>query len=519
MSRIHSRSCGLTIFFAISFGVFCAADTKGAAPPNVVIILADDLGYGDAGCYGATKVKTPNIDRLAREGRLFTDAHSPSSVCTPSRYALLTGQYAWRHKPASGILPGNASLSIPLDRMTLPKLFKAAGYETGAVGKWHLGLGEGEPDFNKELRPGPLEIGFDYFFGYAATNDRTPCVYIENHRVVGAGAKDPIRISYRVPLRDDPLGREHPELLKLKLIPGQGHSDTIIDGISRIGYMSGGHKARWRDEDMADVLTGKAVAFIERARGPFFLYFATHDIHVPRYPNARFRGTSGHGLRGDAIQELDWSVGQVAGALDRLGLADNTLLIVTSDNGGVMKDAYQDGAAEDTSGHRCNGALRGYKGGLFEGGHRIPFIARWKGHIEPGTSNQLICHVDFSATCAALLSRPVQRDAFPDSVNVLPAFLGTTQQPIRHSLVHHTGGFPGRLAIRSGPWKLIAAAPRSEKAPRTQPNRPDARAILFNLADDPQEKRDVSGEYPDKVRELTDLLQQIRGAAQGPKER
>jgi arylsulfatase A-like enzyme len=502
----------LAVAAAIWFGAPCNASTQpvaGERRPNVVIILADDLGYGDVGCYGAKQVKTPNIDRLARTGRLFLDAHSPSSVCTPSRYALLTGQYAWRHRPASGILEGNAPLSIPLDRLTLARLFQHAGYTTGAVGKWHLGLGKTEPDFNQELRPGPLEIGFDYFFGFAATGDRTPCVFIENHRVVGAETADPIRVSYKAPLREEPIGREHPELLKVQ--PSHGHSDTIINGISRIGYMSGGHKARWRDEEMADVLTHKAVEFIERSRErPFFLYFATHDIHVPRVPNPRFAGKSPHGTRGDVIQEFDWSVGEVLAALDRLKLADNTLVIVTSDNGGVMDDGYQDGSGHDASGHRCNGPLRGYKAGLFEGGHRVPFVAHWTGHIPAGVSNQLICHVDLLATCADLLGRPLEPEAALDSVDVLPALLGTTGGPVRHDLVHHTGGFPGRLAIRSGNWKLIPAARPSETG------RPRGGPLLFNLAEDPQEARDLSAEHPEKVRELATLLQKVREAQRSP---
>jgi arylsulfatase A-like enzyme len=478
--------------------------------PNVVIILADDLGYGDVGCYGATKVKTPNIDRLAREGRRFTDAHSPSSVCTPSRYALLTGEYAWRHRPASGILQGNAPLSIPLDRLTLPRLFQSAGYATGAVGKWHLGLGEKEPDFNKEIRPGPLEIGFDDFFGFAATGDRTPCVFIKNHHVVGAQPSDPIRVSYTTPLREEPIGREHPELLKVK--PSHGHSDTIINGISRIGYMSGGHAARWHDEEMADVLTHKAIEFIEKSRErPFFLYFATHDIHVPRVPNPRFAGKSAHGTRGDAIQEFDWSVGEVLAALERLKLADKTLVIVTSDNGGVMDDGYQDGSGHDPSGHRCNGPLHGYKGGLVEGGHRVPFVARWKGHIPPGVSDQLICHVDFLATCADLVSQPLTPQASRDSVDELPVLFGTAKEPVRGELVHHTGGFPGRLAIRSGSWKLIPAAPLSKSKPADGP-------YLFNLADDLAEAHDRSNEHPEKVRELASRLESIRAnsVAAGP---
>lgn len=502
-----NRLAWLVVLFFVCRTVSTVQAAAAPDRPNVVFILADDLGYGDLGCYGATKAKTPHIDRLAREGRQFTDAHSPSSVCTPSRYALLTGRYAWRHRPASGILEGNAPLCISTDELTLPKLFRQAGYETGAVGKWHLGLGKTEPDFNGELRPGPLEVGFDYFFGFAATGDRTPCVYIENHRVVGSDAHDPIRVRYGVPLRDEPIGRETPELLSMK--PSHGHSDTIINGISRIGYMSGGHKARWRDAEMADVLTHKATAFIEKSRSrPFFLYFATHDIHVPRVPGPRFAGKSGHGTRGDVIEEFDWSVGEVLTTLERLRLSDNTLVIVTSDNGGVMDDGYQDGSGHDMSGHRCNGALRGYKGGLFEGGHRIPFIARWKRHVVPGQSDRLICHVDMLASFAALLGSELRTSDGPDSVDVLADLLGTLSRPERAELVHHTGGFPGRLAIRRGEWKLIPEA-RTARAPRGETG-----PLLFNLSTDLGEQHNLAGQHPEIVRELHHLLANIRQASQ-----
>jgi arylsulfatase A-like enzyme len=479
--------------------------------PNVVVILADDVGYGDLGCYGATQVRTPHLDRLASEGRRFTDAHSPSAVCTPTRAALLTGGYAWRQAAGSGILSGEAPLCIPTTQLTLPKIFKQAGYATGAVGKWHLGLGgatagttkQGKTDYNAPIQPGPLEIGFDYFFGVPATGDRTPCVYVENHGVVGYDPSDPIAVSYGVPIGDEPTGKDHPELLKVH--PSHGHDNTIVNGISRIGYMTGGKAARWVDEDMADVLASKAVGFIESHRGePFFLYFCTHDIHVPRVPHPRFAGHSPHGTRGDVIEQLDASVGEILAALDRTGLAANTLVIFTSDNGGVVDDGYQDGSATDTSGHRPNGALRGFKGALFEGGHRVPFIARWPGHVPMGQSDQLICHVDLAATCAALLDEKLPGEAAVDSFNILPALLGD-KQPVREHLVHHTGGFPGGLAIRGGAWKLIAGAAANAGKPERKP-------MLFNLADDPAEAHDLAAAEPARVAELAAQLATIRNS-------
>jgi arylsulfatase A-like enzyme len=470
-----------------------------ASKPNIVIILADDIGYGDLGCYGATRVKTPNLDKLATQGMRFTDAHAPAAVCTPTRYGLITGQYAWRHPPGSRILSGVAPMSIRPGTVTVPSLLKQAGYTTAAVGKWHLGLGETEPDFNTEIKPGPREVGFDYSFIIPATGDRVPCVYVENGRVVGLDSKDPIMVSYGKSVGNEPTGLKNPELLTLK--PSQGHNNTIVHGISRIGFMSGGKAARWKDEDMADELTKRAVGFIEKNKDrAFFLYFATHDVHVPRVPHPRFRGKSECGIRGDVIQEFDWCVGEVMATLDRLGLANNTLLIMSSDNGGVMDDGYADGAVEQANGHKCNGVLRGYKGGLYEGGTREPFIARWPGHVPAGkTSGELVCLVDMLATCAAVAGRELPADAGPDSFNLLPALLAEKPaKPCRDHVVLQAGG--GRLAIRQGPWKLIP------------PGMGASAGELYNLADDLAEARDVVAANGDRAKELAALLKQVREA-------
>ena len=369
--------------------------------PNIVLIIADDLGFGDTGCYGATKIPTPNIDRLGRQGLRFTDAHATSATCTPSRFAMLTGQYPWR-KRGTGILPGNAALIIDPQRATLPSILKMAGYSTGVVGKWHLGLGgPGGPDWNGEIKPGPLEIGFDYAF-----LNRPPATACRASmsRITGSSVwiqRIPFRSAMANRLATSRPAKTIRERLKMGL--SQGHDGTIIDGISRIGFMTGGHAARWKDGDKADVLTDKAVDFIERSTNhPFFLYFATHDPHVPRVPNARFAGQSGCGLRGDVIVEFDWCVGKILATLDQLNLASNTLVIFSSDNGPVIDDGYDDRAEEDLHGHRPAGPLRGGKYFVYEGGTRVPFIVRWPGGVTPGVSDALVSLVDFSASFAAL---------------------------------------------------------------------------------------------------------------------
>jgi len=480
-----------------------AADTKH---PNIVIIYADDLGYGDIGCYGAKCVATPNIDKLASQGLRFTDFHATSSTCTPSRYALLTGEYPWRKK-GTGILPGDARLIIEPGRVTLPSLMKQAGYTTGVVGKWHLGLGAGKLDWNGDIKPGPLEIGFDYSFLIPATGDRVPTVYVENHRVVGLDPNDPIEVSYGKPVGDEPTGKDHPELLKQKLT--HGHDMTIVNGISRIGYQKGGKAAHWVDEDMADVITGKAAEFIEKNKQqPFFLYFATHDVHVPRAPHQRFAGTSDCGVRGDVIAEFDWSVGEIMKTLDEQGLADNTLLIVTSDNGPIVDDGYDDGAWEALGDHDPSGPLRGNKYSHYEAGTAVPCIARWPGHIKAGTtSDALLCQIDFAASFANLVGGvKASSDAVPDSQNMLPALLGESKQG-REVLVEQGRG----LALRKGRYKYIPAAPNRKrggaKARPFDDAGPDAE--LYDVKADVGEQKNLAKEKPELVKELDATLKRI----------
>jgi arylsulfatase A-like enzyme len=473
--------------------------------PNIVLIYADDLGYGDVSCYGATRVHTPNIDSIAGNGLRFTNAHSPSATCTPSRYALLTGQYAWR-MPGTGILPGDAPLIIKPGRVTLPSMLKQQGYRTGAVGKWHLGLGSGKIDWNGEIRPGPLEIGFDYSFLMPATLDRVPCVFVENHRVVNLDPKDPIEVSYRKPFPGEPTGKHDPELLKMR--PSHGHDQAIVNGVSRIGYMTGGKSALWTDEDIVDVLSSKASAFIDRNKNePFFLYYATHDIHVPRMPNPRFVGKTGMGPRGDAIAELDWSVGEILKALDRNRLTENTLILFSSDNGPVVDDGYQDQAAEKLGSHKPAGPFRGGKYSSFDGGTRVPFIVRWAGHVKPDSqSGALISQVDLLSSLAALTGQPLPGEAAPDSMNVLPALLGKSKTG-RRQLVEDAGV----LSLTDGDWKLIQPSdlPRMNKNTNTElGNAPKPQ--LYNLARDPGEKNDLADSQPEKVEAMIRRLSQIR---------
>lgn len=501
--RSFMQSLGLAAATAMVPVKLKAAESKF---PNIVVIYADDLGYGDVSCYGATKVKTPNIDRLASQGLRFTNAHSPSATCTPSRYAMLTGEYAWRRK-GTGIARGDARMIIQPGWTTLPLVLQKAGYTTGVVGKWHLGLGarEREIDWNGEIKPGPLDIGFDYCFLIPATGDRVPCVYVENRRIVGLDPADPIQVSFDGPIGDEPTGKDHPELLKMH--PSHGHDQTIINGISRIGYMSGGKAARWVDEDIADTITEKARSFIEKHQDErFFLYFSTHDIHVPRVPHPRFAGKSGLGPRGDAILQFDWCVGEILKTLDRLNLSKNTLVIFTSDNGPVVDDGYKDQAVERLSGHKPGGPLRGGKYSAFDAGTRVPFIVRWPGQVEPGESDALVCQIDFTASLAVLTNRKLTRDDAPDSFNVLSALLGRSSLGRDH-LVEHAG----TLSLIKGYWKYIEPS----KGPKVNRNvnielGNDPQPQLYDLRNDLGEKHNLATKYPEIAKELAALLKKIR---------
>jgi arylsulfatase A-like enzyme len=469
-------------------------------PPNIVFILADDIGYGDLSCYGATKVKTPHLDSLATRGLRFTDAYAPASVCTPTRYAILTGDYAWRSSAGRAVLNGDAALCIDPEKFTLPDLLKKAGYQTACVGKWHLGFGRERADYNGDLKPGPLELGFDYFYGIPATGDRVPTVMVENHRVAGLDPADPIRIHYKKKIGDEPTGAERPDLLKLTA--NQQHSGTIVNGISRIGFMTGGQAARWVDEDIADVIAKKAVTFIEGSRAqPFFLFLATHDIHAPRYPHPRFMKDSQLGTRGGAIAQLDWTVGEVLAALQRLGLEENTLVIFSSDNGGATDDGYADA---DLTGHRYNGPLRGIKSGLWEGGNRVPFLARWPAGVKPGqTTGRIVTQLDLFATAAALTGQTLPAGAARDSLSFLPVLQGRPETHTRTEVVLQSG--QANLALRDGDWKYVPDLKVVEGwyAARVKPLSGEG---LFNLATDLGEQTNVAAQHPDVARRLREKL-------------
>ncbi len=503
---MRSAGLGLTGLFVAS-AVSCGKNSL--SNPNIVLIYADDLGYGDVGCYGAKRMPTPNIDRLAGQGLRFTDAHAGSPTCTPSRYSLLTGEYAWRKK-GTGIARGNAAAIIKPGRETMPLMLQRAGYTTGVVGKWHLGLGpEGGPDWNGEITGAPEDIGFDYSFLIPATGDRVPCVYIESRRVVGLDPSDPIKVSFDEPILEEPTGKDHPELLKLH--PSNGHDNTIINGISRIGYMSGGKSARWVDEDIADTITARAVQFMENNRNkPFFLYFSTHDIHVPRVPHPRFAGKSGFGARGDAILQFDWCVGQVLDTLDRLKLAGNTLVIFTSDNGPVVDDGYKDQSMELLQDHKPAGPLRGGKYSAFDAGTRIPFVVRWPGRIDPGESDALFSQLDLFASLAKLAGQTMPENAGPDSMDQLSALLGETGEGREYAIEHSLNG---TLSIIKDGWKYIEPHNGPKRDPDTNIEMGnDLKPQLYDLTKDIGEKNNLAPENPDKVKELAALLEKIKNS-------
>ena len=506
MRRVHP-SLTVTVFL---LALSSLALSQSKARPNVILINADDLGYGDLGCYGAENVSTPNIDRLASEGRRFTDAHTASAVCSPSRYGLLTGRYPLRRN-YWGPSPLRMPLAIDANHLTLGRLMKESGYATACIGKWHLGFGEEESDWNGDLKPGPLELGFDYYFGIPQVNSGPPFVYVENHRVIGLDPNDPFIYGIRS------VTKEYPEK----------------SAYSAIGGAEAAHRL-YNDEQLAATLKEKAVAWLRQQdqNEPFFLYLATSNIHHPFTPAQQFVGTSSCGLYGDFIHELDWVVGEILSTLRDIDAAENTLVIFTGDNGGMLNVTAQKAWSQ---GHRLNGRLLGFKFGAWEGGHRVPLIMRWPGKIPAGTtSDQLISQVDLLATFAAIVGRELKQREGVDSINQLEALTGTPKTPLRETLIVSPNS-PDHLTVRHGKWvyipaqdeggfqgkrpgeHLFAGAAALPFAGRVNSDvidgkiRPDAPpAQLYDLERDPWQETNLFTKSPDKVEELDAVLQHNR---------
>jgi len=478
--------------------------------PNIIVLYADDLGFGDIGCYGASAIPTPNLDRLAAGGIRFHQGYATAATCTPSRYSLLTGSYPWRNARAA-ILAGDAPCIIDRGAPTLPDMLRRAGYTTGIVGKWHLGLGEGDLDWNRPIGLTPNDVGFDHSYIMAATNDRVPCVYIEDRDVVGLDPRDPIEVTYDWDraFPGQPTGRHNPELLKMKY--SHGHDATIVNGVSRIGHMRGGRDALWEDETMAEVFAGRAVDFVSRHQdGPFFLYYAFHQPHVPRLPGPRFEGVTGLGPRGDVIAEMDWCVGQVLDALEELGLLDETIVVFSSDNGPVLDDGYCDRAEELRGSHRPAGPLRGGKYSMYDGGTRVPLILSWPGTVPPGQSEALISHVDFHACFAGLVGQALRPGEAPDSHCVLDALFGRSEAG-RDELV--TEGTRAKTVLRQGDWVYIPAheGPAMNTHTNTElGNSPEPQ--LYDLSQDLGQIRNMAAERPDQVERMASRLAEIESA-------
>lgn len=473
--------------------------------PNIVLIYLDDLGYGDVSSYGATAFETPNIDKLANEGVKFTRGYASSATCTPSRFAILTGTYPWKNSSAK-ILPGTAPLIIDTTLATLPKALKANGYQTAIVGKWHLGLGSGNVDWNQPVKPGPNEVGFDYSYIMAATQDRVPTVYLKNGLVENLDPNDPILVNYEQSFEGEPTGTENPELLSM--VGDPQHSNTIVNGVPRIGFMKGGTAARWSDVDMADNFLEKAQNYVNEQRDkdkPFFLYYAMQQPHVPRTPHPRFEWTSGLGPRGDVILEADWAVGEFMKTLKDAELLENTLVIFTSDNGPVLDDGYEDQAIELLGDHDPSANLRGGKYSLFDAGTRVPFITYWKGKIKPGVSDALISQLDLLASLSALSGNEVET---PDSKNIIDVFFGKSNEGRKDLIIEATS----RTAYIKGDWAFIPPYEGDDFLPTKGIETGNSEDFqLYNLAEDHSQENNLADANPKKLEEMKEEFEAIRG--------
>ncbi len=496
-----------SFFAAIGLITGCASSSSvketNTEKPNIIVIYLDDLGYGDVGAYGAKAIKTPNMDRLAIGGVKFTNGYATSATCTPSRYGLLTGVYPWRNKDAK-ILPGSAPLLIDTSLVTIPRMLKNEGYNTAIVGKWHLGLGSGASDWNSRIDIGPNELGFDYSYILAATQDRVPTVYIKDGYVENLDPNDPIQVSYEKNFEGEPTGLDNPELLKMKW--HHGHNNSIVNGIPRIGFMKGGESAKWVDEDMADNFLLKAQDYIKSNKEqPFFLYYALQQPHVPRTPNPRFVGATDLGPRGDAIAEADWCIGQLLETLEAEGILENTLIVLSSDNGPVLNDGYYDDAEERNGDHTPAGVLRGGKYSLYDAGTRVPFISYWKGKIEPQTSDLLVCQVDLLNSFASIVGSDFSSQ---DGMDLSKVILGTATEGRKNLILEATS----RTSFREGDWVLIPPykGPEVNKQVNIEMGNLDDFG-LFNLKEDPSQKVNLASSEPEKLEEMKRTFLELRG--------
>lgn len=490
------------IFFSLLLA-FSLANAK-TEKPNIIIIYVDDLGYGDLSCYGATAVSTPNVDKLAEGGILFTDGHCSAATCTPSRYTLLTGRYAFRINAA--VLPGDAPLLIDTEMPTLPKMLQEEGYKTAVIGKWHLGLGNGNVDWNGKVTPGPLEIGFDYSFLIPSTGDRVPSVLLENYHVLGLDKEDPIQISYKKKIGNDPTGNENPKLLRYQ--SDEFHGKTIVNGVSRIGYMTGGNSARFKDETVPYQMLHKARKFIDENKGqPFFLYFSFHDIHVPRLPDARFIGATKMGVRGDAIVQMDHITGELVKHLEKRGLKENTIIIFSSDNGPVLDDGYSDQSLELIGNHKPSGPFRGNKYSAYEAGTRVPTIVYWPNKIKPGVSEALVTQTDLYASIAELIGHELEDNEAPDSYEMWTTFAGESKKG-RDFLLEESV----TLSLRHGNYKYIHPTTKTASWIKDQKNIESGTSVkpqLYDLSSDIKEEKNIADKQPEILKIMHNEIERI----------